>query len=136
MYADLAGLVTVFDARGEQLDQGAMMRYLCEIVWFPIAFLGDNISWRTIDGHSAEIRFSDAGKEVSGRLFFDEDGRPTNLTAKRYRETGGDFSLGSWSAPIAGYGVRAGLQLPTPTVKLSGFFRPATSVMSIWRSKR
>jgi hypothetical protein len=113
MHAKLAGLYTVFDVKGEKLDQGAMLRYLSEMIWFPTAFLGDNISWRAVDGHSAEVQFSDAGESVSGRLFFDEHGRPTNFTAKRYRESGGDFSLDPWSTPITGYGVRAGLRLPT-----------------------
>lgn len=113
MYGKLAGLVTVFDVTGEELDQGAMLRYLSEMIWFPTAFLGENTAWRAIDDHSAEVQFSDAGKTVTGRLFFDDDGRPANFTAKRYREVGGDFLLDTWSTPITGYGERAGLQLPT-----------------------
>ena len=31
----------------------------------------------------------------------------------RYREIEGDFSLDAWSTPITGYGVHAGLHLPT-----------------------
>jgi hypothetical protein len=113
MRAKLAGLYTVFDVEGEKLDKGAMLRYLSEMIWFPTAFLGESIAWRAVDSLSAEVRFSDAGSEVSGRLFFDDDGRPTNFTAKRYREVDGDFSLDRWSTPITGYGERAGLQLPT-----------------------
>jgi hypothetical protein len=113
MYAKLAGLFTVFDVEGEKLDQGAMLRYLSEMIWFPTALLGENITWRAVDGHSTDVQLADAGKSVSGRLFFDDAGRPTNFTAKRYREIDGDFSLDSWSTPITGYGERAGLQLPT-----------------------
>ncbi len=113
MYAKLAALITVFDVQGEKLDQGAMVRYLSEMIWFPIAFLGENIKWRAVDSHSADVQLVDAGKSVSGRLFFDDDGRPTNFTAKRYREIDGDFSLDAWSTPITGYGMRAGLHLPT-----------------------
>jgi hypothetical protein len=113
MYARLAGLFTVFDVRGEELDQGAMLRYLSEMIWFPIAFLGENITWQSVDDHSADVQLDDAGKSVSGRLYFDDDGRPTNFTAMRYREINGDFSLDPWSTPITGYGERAGLNLPT-----------------------
>jgi hypothetical protein len=113
MHAKLAGFYTVFDVEGEKLDQGAMLRYLSEMIWFPTAFLGENTSWRAVDDNSAEVRFSDAGKDVSGRLFIDDQGRPTNFTSQRYREVGGDFALDSWSTPITGYGLRAGLQLPT-----------------------
>ena len=113
MHAKLAALITVFDVQGEKLDQGAMVRYLSEMIWFPIAFLGENIKWRAVDSHSADVQLVDADKSVSGRLFFDDDGRPTNFTAKRYREIDGGFSLDAWSTPITGYGMRAGLHLPT-----------------------
>jgi hypothetical protein len=113
MYAKIAALFTIFDVQGERLDQGAMLRFLSEMIWFPIAFLGENISWQVVDSHSADVRLEDAGKSVSGRMFLDDDGRPTNFTAMRYRKVDGDFSLDAWSTPITGYGVRAGLNLPT-----------------------
>jgi hypothetical protein len=112
MYGKLAGLFTVFDARGEELDQATMIRYLNEIMWFPTAFLGENITWRHVDDHSTEVTFSDCGKSVSGRMFFDDVGRLTNFATMRYREIDGEFSLDPWSTPMTGYGERAGLNLP------------------------
>lgn len=113
MMGKLTGLITVFDVRGEKLDQGAMTRYLSEMIWFPIAYLGENITWEAIDDDSAKVTFKDAGKSVTGRMFFDQEGRPANFTAKRYREIDGDFSLDDWSTPIRGYGTFADLNLPT-----------------------
>ena len=112
MFGKIAGLFTVFDVRGEELDQGTMLRYLNEIIWFPSAFLGENVAWLSVDGHSADVVFTDGGKSVTARMFFDDDGRLTNFRAKRYREIGGDFSLDEWVTPITDYGVRAGLNLP------------------------
>ena len=112
MFGKVAGLFTVFDMRGPELDQGTMIRYLNEIMWFPTAFLGDNIAWQSVDDHSADTIFTDGGKSVSGRWFFDDEGRITNFRTKRYREIGGDFSLDEWSTPIIDYGSRAGLNLP------------------------
>lgn len=113
MYGKLAGIFTVFDVTGEKLDQATMIRYLNEIMWFPTAFLGENISWEEADDHSAQVTFSDRGKSVSARMFFDEAGRLTNFTTLRYREIDGEFSLDPWSTPILDYGERAGLNLPT-----------------------
>ena len=113
MYGKLAALLTIFDIQGEKLDQGAMIRYLSEMIWFPTAFLGENITWRAVDSHSAEVQLVDANKTVSGILFFDDEGKPTNFTSMRYREIDGDFSLDAWSTPITGYGEFAGLNLPT-----------------------
>jgi hypothetical protein len=112
MFGKIAGLFTVFDVRGEKLDQGTMLRYLNEMMWFPGAFLGENVAWQSVDDHSADVVFTDYDKSVSARLLFDDDGRVTNFIAERYREIGGDFSLDTWSTPITVYGTKAGLNLP------------------------
>ena len=36
-----AGLLTVADSRGEEMDQASLVRYLNEMIWFPAAYLGD-----------------------------------------------------------------------------------------------
>jgi len=113
MFGKLGGIFTVFDVSGEELDQATMIRYLNEIMWFPTAFLGENISWEDIDEYSAQVTFNDHGKSVSARMFFDEIGRLTNFSTMRYREIEGEFSLDHWSTPILGYGEYAGLKLPT-----------------------
>jgi hypothetical protein len=40
MLVKVASLWLVVDASGEQMNQGEMMRYLSEMIWFPAAFLG------------------------------------------------------------------------------------------------
>lgn len=112
MFGKLAGLYTIFDARGEQMDQGTMLRYLQEMTWFPIAFLGENITWQAVDDHAADVTFTDRGKSVSARMFFDDLGRMLTFIAQRYREDRGHYSLDTWSAPMTEYGHRAGLKLP------------------------
>ena len=112
MFGKLAGLFTVFDVCGEQLDQATMIRYLNEIMWFPTAYLGDNILWEAQDDASARVTFSDGGKSVSAAMFFDDTGHLTNFTTMRYREMDGEFSLDPWSTPITAYGEFAGLNLP------------------------
>jgi hypothetical protein len=112
MFGKVAGLFTVFDARGPQLDQATMLRYLNEIMWFPSAFLSEHIFWQSVDDHAADSVFTDGDQSVSGRWFFDQQGRITNFKARRYREIDGDYSLDDWSTPITGYGTLAGLNLP------------------------
>ncbi len=112
MFGKLLGLFTVFDVRGEQLDQGAMLRYLGEMVWFPSAFLGENITWVAVDDYTAQVTLTDHGKSVSAFMHFDETGKVTNFTADRHREVDGEFSLDPWSTPVTKYGMMAGLYLP------------------------
>jgi hypothetical protein len=112
MFGKVAGLIKVVDFRGDELDQGTMLRYLNEMTWFPAAFLGDNITWQAVDDHAADVTFTDQGKHVTARLFFDDAGRLTDFVAQRYRESQGHFSLDTWSTPMTQYGVLAGLNLP------------------------
>ena len=55
MLIKAASLITVADASGEAMDQGSMLRYLNEMMWFPTAFLGDNISFEAIGDTSARV---------------------------------------------------------------------------------
>jgi len=112
MYGRLAGIKTIFDARGKEIDQGSMMRYLNEVMWFPTAYLGDNMCWEEVDEKSSRVKFTDGGREIEASLYFDIEGRLENFIAKRYREVEGKYSLDTWSTPITAYGEHAGLKLP------------------------
>lgn len=112
MFARLAWIVPIFDVRGEKLTQGTMVRFLQEMMWFPAGYLEPYIGWKTVDETSADVTFTDHGKSVTGRMYFDPEGRVTNFIAERYRELKGDFILNTWSTPIDAYGEIAGLKLP------------------------
>lgn len=63
-------------------------------MWFPSAFLGNNISFEPIDANSAKVTLKDIGKSVTATMYFDDDGKLINFTAPRYRNMGnGKFEL-------------------------------------------
>ena len=112
MFGKVAGLFTIFDARGDELDQGSMMRYLNEMMWFPIALLSGYLTWQAVDDSSVDVTFTDCGQSVTARLFFGDDGRLINFSAMRYRENKGSFTLDRWETPMTEWGVLGGLNLP------------------------
>ena len=112
MFGKIAGLYTIFDARGDELDQGTMMRYLNEMTWFPIALLSDYVTWQAVDDHSFDVTFTDGGKSVTARFIIDEAGRLINFITKRYRENKGKYTLDRWTTPMTEWGIMAGLNLP------------------------
>jgi hypothetical protein len=112
MFGKLAALITIFDDRGEYLTLGTMTRFLSEIIWFPIAYLSDYITWTAVDDHSADVAMTDHGRTVSGRMFFDDLGRPTNFETMRYMGNQGEFVLTPWFTPTKEYGLRGGLNIP------------------------
>jgi hypothetical protein len=119
MYADgtgrmlvkVASLWPVVDASGAQMNQAAMMRYLSEMIWFPAAFLADNISFEPVDDGSARVTLTDHGRTATATMVIDHEGRLTNFVARRYR-TPDASSPDTWSTPITGYGEFEGLRLP------------------------
>jgi len=112
MLIKMLSLFSLVNAAGSEVDQGAMMRYLNEMAWFPAAFLGENISCKAIDDGSAEVTLTDRGKSVSAVMSFDPEGKPLNFVAKRYRMVGKRYDLETWSTPFTGYGEFEGLRLP------------------------
>ncbi len=112
MLIKLFSLFPVIDATGPEMDQGSMMRHLSEMIWFPAAFLAPNVSFDAVDEHSARVTLTDHGRTVSATMFFDDEGRVTNLVAERYRSAGSAFELATWETPIAEYGEFEGLKLP------------------------
>ena len=49
------------DAKGKEIDQGALLRYLGEIVWVPSAALSDYITWEEMDSTTARATMSYEG---------------------------------------------------------------------------
>jgi Family of unknown function (DUF6544) len=120
MYLDAKGsmlvkalsLFGVVDAKGEEIDQGAMVRYLSEMVWFPSAFLLGNVSFDAVDERAARVTLTDQGRSVTGTLTVDPDGRLTGFAAERFRVVGNRLDLETWWTPVTEYGELAGLRLP------------------------
>lgn len=112
MFGKAAGLLTLFDDSSEKLTQGTLTRYLSEMIWFPIAYLGDNVTWTGLDDRSAEVSLTDQGRTASGRMFFDELGRPLTFETMRYKEDKGEYTLLPWHTPAMEWGQRGGLNIP------------------------
>jgi hypothetical protein len=113
MLVKLASLMSIADATGEEIDQGAQMRYLNELtLWFPAALLGANVSFEPVDEHSALVTLTVGAKSVTATLFVDGEGKLTNFVAPRYRSVNGRYELETWCTPMIGYGEFQGLRLP------------------------
>ncbi len=85
MLIKLLSLITVVNARGKEIDQSTLLRYLGETVWFPIAALSNYIKWEGIDSSSARATMSYGGITASAVFRFNEKGDVINFVCKRYR---------------------------------------------------
>lgn len=70
MQIKLGTVLTIADPTGAAMDQASMTRYLNEMMWFPTAFLGPNVSFEPVDQTSAKVTLTDVGKHVTATMYF------------------------------------------------------------------
>ncbi len=114
MQISFLGTVPIVNKVGTvEMNQGAMLRYLNELVmWFPQALLGREIGWKEVRESSATVTFTELGRTVEGRIEVDPEGRLVNFVAKRYRSLDKGYELREWSTPVDEYGEFNGQKLP------------------------
>lgn len=112
MLIKLFSLFKVVDATGPELNQGTLLRYLNEAMWFPSAYLEDYIQWEALNNSSAKATMSYLGVTASAILYFGEQGEITNFVAERYMTDADKYRLETWSTPITEYGEIKGVRIP------------------------
>ncbi|NLM55133.1 MAG: hypothetical protein GX195_09405 [Firmicutes bacterium] len=112
MLIKILGLLPVVDARGPEMDQGTMLRYLAEMTWFPTAALSSYLTWEHLDDTHAKATMTYGGQSVSGVFAFRENGQVQSFTAQRYKEAQGKFTLENWIVEMVDYKEFNGLIIP------------------------
>jgi hypothetical protein len=128
----LLSFITVVDAHGPETDQGELLRYLSEIVWFPTAWLSDAIEWQALDERSARATIRHSGVTASAVLFFNEQDQLTRLTAQRYRLINGQCVLEQWETRGGEYREINGVRIP---VKAEALWKLRSGDFSYFRGK-
>jgi hypothetical protein len=104
--------IPLANSTGDEIDQGAMMRYLAEIVWVPTTALTSYIHWEAINDTTARATMTYKNRKVSGLFFFNHEGDVSGFEGQRFGRFEGEFSLETWSVKILGHkefnGIRVG----------------------------
>lgn len=115
MKGSLLGTFSFFHERNrKELDEGALLRFLAESVWFPTALLpSQGITWKEIDLLRAVATLSDSGNTVSLEFQFNEKGEIISAYAPaRYREVSGEYVATPWKGHYANYSKYQGYLIP------------------------
>ncbi len=94
MKGKLLSLFTIIDARDHrELNEGALQRFLAEVVWFPTALLpSQGVTWTVLDNHKAKATITDSDITTSLEFEFNEKGEVVSVyTPSRYREVSGKY---------------------------------------------
>ncbi len=115
MTVKLLGLVKVAEMEGEKVDQGELIRFLAEGVWFPSIFVENFISWKSIDDTTAEATIRIKETSASAIFYFNKKNEVFRITAERYMEKDGEFTLQDWEIQIREYKILSGIFIPNKT---------------------
>lgn len=124
MLIKLLSLVPVVNASGPEINQGTLLRYLAEIVWFPSAALQPYITWEQTGPAEARATMHYKSVSASGLFRFNPQGDVTSFEARRYFDRKEGATLETWVIAMEEQGYRefAGVRVPakaTVTWKLS-----------------
>ncbi|MBM7855550.1 hypothetical protein JOC37_001947 [Desulfohalotomaculum tongense] len=112
MLIKVLSLVKVADAKGNEIDQGSMLRYLAETVWFPSAALNSYIEWEEVDANSARAVMTYGGMTVSGLFTFNQEGDVINFIARRYGNFDGRYLEKNWIINVWEHKEFNGIRIP------------------------
>ncbi len=102
------------DITGKEVDEGSLLRYIAEMIWFPAAMVNDYIRWEAIDDTSAKATLKVNDKSVSGTFKFDNEGKIVNFIGERhFHVTQGHHILGRWETPVEKYKEISGIKIPS-----------------------
>jgi hypothetical protein len=102
--------VPIVDARGPEIDQGAALRLLAEMVWYPTSlFDGRSVTWSAVDAHHARATLRVGGQEVTGMFEFGPDGLPVRMDALRSM---GKAGLRPWGGVYKDFRTASGMRVP------------------------
>lgn len=115
MLVRLPGVATLVDEHDkDELDRGALLRYLAEAAWFPMALLpSGRLRWSAVDDRAARATLIDGEVEVSATFRFDNDGDIVGVSAERFREVEGNYVLTPWRGRFWNHASHNGLRIPT-----------------------
>ncbi len=113
MLIKLLGVVDVANEQGKEIDQGTLLRFLAEMMWYPSAALNPYIEWEEIDRLSARAAMNYQGVNGSGVFRFNEQGDVVEFRAERPRAVDGRFEMTPWIIPVKDHRVFDGVRIPS-----------------------
>lgn len=109
----LLGRIPLVNEHGPEVLQADMLRYLSEVVWFPTAWLSDQVTWEGLDATAARVTLHYHGVTASATCHFNAAGEFTQVSAERYMKEGKRTVLRPWIGRVGAYREWHGLRIPT-----------------------
>jgi hypothetical protein len=114
MIGKLFNRFTVADGQGDEFDIGELTTYLNDaILLAPSMLLGPSTTWTEIDTGSFDVTLSNAGHIVTGRVFTDNSGAPSDFSSvDRYAALPSGLLRAEWHTPVQSWQRIRGRSMP------------------------
>ncbi len=107
----LFSVYNVADTKGEQYNQGELLRWLGESILYPTNFLpNERLQWFAIDSRSAKLNYSYKGLSLFFKITFNKIGEITEMETKRYMD---EKNLETWVIKTTNYKELNNVLIPT-----------------------
>lgn len=111
LIVSLFSLFNVVNAKGEQYNQGELLRWLGESILYPTNFLpNERLQWLPINAVTAKLTYSYNGLSLFFKITFNEIGAITEMETKRYMD---EKNLETWIIKATNYKELNNVFIPT-----------------------
>jgi hypothetical protein len=100
MLIKLLNIIPVMNAKGVEIDNGALMRYMAEMVWYPSAAIADYCTWVQAGALQAKVTINHGGMSSSGVFNFNNEGDVQSFEAMRYFQQKTGATLEKWDIQL------------------------------------
>jgi hypothetical protein len=110
----LAKLIPVVNAQGPKMNQSETVTLFNDMCIFaPATLIDKHIHWKSIDSHTVQGSFTNAGNTISATLVFGEQGELINFISNdRYMSIDGKkYQKYQWSTPVRDYKEYDGIKI-------------------------
>lgn len=114
MLAKVAGIITVVDGKGPEMNYGETVTVFNDMAMLAPGSLTDKrIEWQSIDSSTVKAVFNNNGIKISAFLYFNEKGELINFISedRYYSPTGKTYQKFRWSTPTNKYKVYNGIRI-------------------------
>lgn len=103
------------DDTNPELDEGELLRYLAEAVWYPTALLpSKGVEWEAVDERTATATLEYGGATATLTFHFSEDDEVSKVHAEqRPRRVDDGYEPTPWTGRWQDYKTRNGMRIPT-----------------------
>ena len=107
----LLSMFNIVDGSGHSFDQGELLRWLAEGVWFPTALLpSERLQWSVVDNSHSKLVFNYKGLSLDFLVTFNSDGEIVELKTQRYME---ENRIETWICRMDNYTWINNIKVPT-----------------------